>query len=75
MTRPLTGREQQLVAAVLRYQEPDACTACGIKTWQTEDWTLWPWPDGAALCLDCNEARWTADPEAWDRLTDAGPER
>jgi hypothetical protein len=23
----------------------------------TPDWTLWPWPDGAALCDNCNDER------------------
>jgi hypothetical protein len=35
----------------------DACTSCGTKTAYTEDWTLWPWPDGAWLCSRCNDER------------------
>jgi hypothetical protein len=36
---------------------PNACTKCGTPTAHTEDWTLWPWPDGAWLCSTCNDQR------------------
>ena len=38
-------------------ETPQACTACGTPVHLTEDWTLWPWPDGAQLCSGCNDAR------------------
>lgn len=68
--RPPTAREWQRVAAIFpdvynrrlnRHapprSEPYACTACGTKTAFTEDWTLYPWPDGAWLCRPCNDKR------------------
>jgi len=36
---------------------PNACTDCGRKTAHTDDWTLYPWPDGAWLCSTCNDDR------------------
>lgn len=36
---------------------PDRCTKCGRHVSTTEDWTLWPWPDGDWLCSTCNDAR------------------
>lgn len=71
--RPLTGREQQLIAAVSHLpDEPSACTKCRTRTAFTEDWTLYPWPDGAWLCHPCNEERWAAEPDAFARLTEEG---
>jgi predicted RNA-binding Zn-ribbon protein involved in translation (DUF1610 family) len=35
----------------------ECCTCCGTQVSLTEDWTLWPWPDGANLCKRCNDAR------------------
>src|SRR5262245_10429886 len=37
------------------------CTHCGMKQSYTPDWTLWPWPDDAALCSSCNDERHTED--------------
>ena len=36
---------------------PGVCTMCKTQTAFTEDWTLYPWPDGAWLCNHCNEER------------------
>lgn len=36
---------------------PEVCTKCGTHVAYTEDWTLWPWPDGARLCGKCNDER------------------
>ena len=33
------------------------CTKCGTHVAHTEDWTLYPWPDGARLCSSCNDDR------------------
>ena len=38
-------------------KQPERCTKCGTPVAHTEDWTLWPWPDGAWLCSTCNDAR------------------
>jgi hypothetical protein len=62
--RPLTPRERQLLETMFtafRDREPPACTKCGTKTAFTEDWTLYPWPDGAWLCRPCNDARHDVD--------------
>lgn len=51
--------------------EPSKCTNCGRLRAFTEDWTLWPWPDGAALCSVCNNER--HEREEWDRVGDVQP--
>jgi len=35
----------------------ECCTKCGQPVSLTPDWTLWPWPDGANLCANCNDER------------------
>lgn len=40
---------------------PHACTKCKTRIAFTEDWILWPWPDGAWLCTPCNETRHETD--------------
>jgi hypothetical protein len=59
-------RREEAEAAAAQYEPPAAagetltatsCTSCGLHVSLTEDWTLWPWGDGAALCSACNDKR------------------
>jgi len=49
--------------------DADTCANCGIQVAFTEDWTLYPWPDGTWLCRRCNEKRFITDD--WEKVEEA----
>lgn len=78
-TQGLTPREKQACAIVAAIadpaREPKACSRCATRTALTEDWTLYPWPDGLWLCRPCNDERFDSDAadDDWGQLEDQHP--